>query len=207
MLAVAGRQPDGRVVVLRQEIVRSTHAHRQANMRLFADRAANLATQVILEATNEEFPDLNDESSAEKTDDQNSELSFQPALLQLNRATHLRSDPVAIAELESARATQYVILRGNRILVKQSSLSPELALLSGDEMRDLTGGKSTRATFLGIVATEQHQQEHAIFGVDLLEDGDNVDSDDSKSMLDKNLCLVDTRTTAPLFSPLHNELA
>ena len=204
VVAVAGRQPDGRVVVLRQEIVRSTHAHRQTNMRYFANRAAKLATQVVLDGMMD--PLLSNESLITETtiSTKDKPSCSSSVLLQLDRATHLRSDPVALAELEQSDTTRYVVVQGNRILVlRQSSASAmELALLNGDEMRNVTRRKRTRTTFLGIVTEEARQ--YAAFGMDVLDDDD---SGDDKTLGSGTLSLVDTRTTAPLFTPLHNELA
>jgi len=189
VLAVAGRNSDGTVSVLRQEVIRSDHADRERNMRLFADKAANMATQVVTGAP----------LVAEEEDDNNEPKPEPAKALQLDRATHLRSDPEALAALEHDSSVRYVILKGNQILAASPT---ELALLNSDEMKEVVETKKTQSTFLGILSQEP---KHAVFGIDLLEDTN--DNDTAIIGSNRNLSLVDTRTTAPLFSPIHNELA
>jgi len=229
VLAVAGRDPtDGTVSVLRQEVVRSQpKADRQDNMRLFADRAAALATEVVTAARENEAmgpsaehannDDGNNQSSSgssssssSSSDDDQYHPPPQPSrALLLDRATHLRSDPEALAALERDPArVWYVILKGNQILVQSTGAPDKLALLNGDEMKEWTQNRETRKTFLGILS---EKPKRAVFGIDLLDDDKSGDDDwtsrSTSSSNNNSLSFVDTRTTAPLFGAIENELA
>lgn len=174
VLAVAGKGPDGIVKVLRQEIVWSKHADRERNMRLFADSAADIATEVI---------------TGSKVD--SAELLKPMDALKLDRATHLRSQAEALAALEPE--AKYVILKGTQILVRSTT---NLALLSQDDI--ITIGGEQRKTFLGLLSGDE--KPTPVFGIDLLEGHD-------ETALPPTTMFVDTRTTAPLFSSIENELA
>lgn len=186
VVAVAGRQPDGSFAVLRQEIIRSKHADREHNMRRFADAAADITTE-LLTGTKIETAELDNNSISTAP-------YYEPAkALMLDRATHLRSNAEALASLERD-AVKYVMLHGNQVLVKSAT---ELALLNNDELNTITKGKKHRKTFLGLLSGEP---KTAIFGVDLVDNGD-------ENLPDSAMAFVDTRTTAPLFVSIENELA
>jgi NAD+ diphosphatase len=176
VISVAGKDAQGHVSVLCQEVIHSPHANREANMRLFSDAAANLATQVVSGL------------SIPKNSIDAQELA---KALRLDRATHLRSDPLALAALKST--AKYVVLNGTVILVNSIS---ELALLSHDQAQSIPGEK--RETFLGILS----DTGTAVFGIDLLDT--NMES---TVPLVEGTSFVDTRTSAPLFSSIENELA
>ena len=172
VMSVAGKDAEGKVSVLRQEVIRSPHANRETNMRVFANFAADLATEVVT--------GVPAETDAPETAE---------ALL-LDRATHLRSDPDALSALEST--AKYVVLKGTEILIKSES---ELALLSQAHIQAIKGEK--RQTFLGILS----DTGTAVFGVDLLDD------DNEAAAAFEGAEFVNTRTNAPLFSTIENELA
>ena len=188
VISVAGKDGQGNVSVLRQEIIRSsaqgssptsrstTHTTREANMRLFADAAANVATQVV--------------TGVETVEPQTHVPETAKALF-LDRATHLRSDHEALAALESTAS--YVVLKGTEILTKSAS---ELALLSQPDIQAIKGEK--RQTFLGLLS----DTGTAVFGVDLL----SKDTEGIEAAFN-DASFVDTRTSAPLFSRIENELA
>lgn len=182
VVAVAGKGADGSVTVLRQEVIRSDHADRERNMRLFADAAADLVTELV---TGTKVKAAAADSSAS---------SYTPSKsLFLDRATHLRSNGEALAALEQ-ESVGYVVLQGNRIVVKSDAV---LALLNHDEMLVTTAGKEYRKTFLGILSGEP---KTAIFGIDLLGGGE-------VRLPESSMSFVDTRSTAPGFVPIENELA
>lgn len=174
VLAVAGRGTDGVVKLLRQVVIRSTHADRERNMRLFADSAADMATEVVTGSKIQQ------------------EALYEPAkALNLDRATHLRTNAEALAALEEG--ANYVILKGTQILVRSTT---QLALLVHKELLPIGG--TQRKTFLGMLSGEGKQTP--VFGVDLLEGVD-------EAALPPHSSFVDTRTTAPLFPSIENELA
>jgi NAD+ diphosphatase len=173
VLSVAGKGADGKVTVIRQEVIRSLHADREKNMRLFADSAANIATEVV------------SGSAIQEADDG---IEIAQALL-LDRATHLRGDAQALSGMEPT--AKYVLLKGQEILTKSNT---ELALLSQNDVQAL-GCENSRQTFLGLLS----DTGTAVFGIDLLAE-DEVTAPSGTSF-------VNTRTTAPLFSSIENELA
>lgn len=176
VISVAGKDDRGMVSVLHQEIIRSASHTREANMRLFADAAANVATQVV---------------TGGKIVQQTTHTPEPAQALLLDRATHLRSDPDALTALEPT--ARYVVLKGTEILTKSVS---ELALLSQADIQAIEGEK--RQTFLGILS----DTGTAVFGVDLL----STDKEAIEAAL-TDASFVDTRTSAPLFSRIENELA
>lgn len=181
VLAIAGRDKDGSVSVLQQKIVRSDHANRVLNMHTFANEAANLATSVITNISVDNNIGIN---------------MFEPSkALKLDRATNLRSKTEVLLSMQKEAA--FVVLDGSKILVRHGI---ELALIDEKTLFEVFGvHKRQRLTFLGIKKDENHQQP--IFGIDLLES--NIDI----QHLGPDLSFVDTRTTAPLFNPLDNEIA
>ena len=200
VLAVAGRKDDGTVDVLEQKVIRSDHADRERNMRLFADSAADMATEIVTGGTTK--------LEGAERHNSSSEATYKPSTaLLLDRAAHLRTNDNALASVEKAGA-KYIVLRGNRILVKSSAT--DLALLDNNEIKGFVdGGTEVRKSFLGMLQPEE-EPKTAIFGIDLLGDDDDdndvllPDNDDDNTSM---MSFVDTRTTAPLFVPIENELA
>ena len=187
-IAVAKRDKDsGEVSVVKQDIVRSPHNNRETNMRLFADAAANLALEAVQEHSNISTDNID----ANGPLGDGSEYHF-------DRATKLRSDPEALTKL--ARNAKYIVLRGGQSLFGNGW---ELKFLSFDEIQSLCNatGADVKTTFLGVL-----DEKEAYFGADLL-DG----NDDSIHALfendDEGAHFTDTRTGAPLLSPVHNEIA
>jgi NAD+ diphosphatase len=158
---------------LEQRVIESPHADRVANMRRFADAAAEMATEVIVK-----------EYGLELIDD-----SLHPVSLRLDRAVHLRSEPEALADLEPQAL--YLILSGHEILVDEANIH-QLSMLTHDSVRHLQGN----LTFLGLLKNNSKEHRTPVFSLDLPEKVPLV-----------GYCYIDTRTGAPLFEPLHNELA
>jgi NAD+ diphosphatase len=186
-VAVAARnETTGKVSIAAQTIVRSPTNDRKHNMRLFADAAAELALSVV-----------DPEAAAE----QENKEEFEPSqALQLDRATHMRSDKAA--QEAAAEKAVYVVLRGdkNRILVDTEN---QLALLSNDQALQLFVGLRHSTTFLGLLGP---QQKTPVFGMDVWLSGDENHLSAYSSTV-SSYSFADTRTTAPLFSPVDNELA
>ena len=179
VIAIAAKGRNGKVDVVEQQVIRShSKAHRQDNMRYFANQAATLATRVI---------------TGEKDRPESSiEAEKEPPML--DRATHLRSDTTS---LEVADDALFVILQGRQILVRSDTPQTKLALLTQKDVSttiEKHGGH--RKTFLGLL----HGKTPA-FGIDLLDDLD------ARFTHSPTTTFVDTRTTAPLLEPLENEIA
>lgn len=178
VLAVAGKDPqNGQVSLLDQTVVRSNHANREGNMRLFADAAADLATGVI-----QLQHGIQDNRAAAAPKDNGSSL---------DRATHLRSNEAALKQLEPH--AKYVVLRGNQILADVNDTTKP-HFLAMDEVKKYFGDRKTQLTFLGKLTDGT-----PYFGIDIIADDGDDNSSDSE--------FIDTRTSAPLFSPIDNELA
>jgi NAD+ diphosphatase len=187
VVAIAGRDSkDGIVKVLRQEVLRSNHNDRVSNMKFFAESAAKMATEVIGQHQPHQS---NDDTISTSTSLSKSEL------LRIDRATKIRGDPEKLLELE--KYAKFVIVSGPRVLV-QSASPTTLATLDYSEKQQLLGEARKRQSFLGLLS------QNAVFGIDLLEDKHDKIVD---KMAHENYVFVDTRTTAPLFSSLDNELA
>jgi NAD+ diphosphatase len=182
VVSIAGRDPsDGSVSVIKQKLIRSNHANRQLNMKLFADAAADLATAVIEQS---------------KADGSYKEDDFHPSKnIHLDRSTHLRSNKDTLELLR--KEAKYVVLRGNKILVKDNI---KLALLDQEQLRQEMGNDCQhQTTFLGIIKGSGN--DTPVFGIDIVVSNKDITSHDPL------FAYVDTRTTAPLFDVLDNELA
>ena len=186
VVAVAGKGSDGKARVLSQEVIHSHTANREENMRYFADEAALLMSDIIEKGHGAS------ESIHVSTSPKEAEA------LQLDRATHLRSDSLILAELE--KKAKFVALRGNKILVKErdDEISVlRLALLEHSDLHTL-GGKEHRKTFLGLMSGVP------VFGVDIVVENGTNDEFPSP----EGTTFVVTRSNAPLLTEdLENELA
>jgi NAD+ diphosphatase len=193
VIAIAGRDEKGAISVLQQRVIRSSHANREVNMRQFADAAAELATQVVASESK-------DQALASSSQFHNPPLeSSNVSVRHLDRSSHLRSDPIALSNLETTAI--YVILHGNDMLIKSDT---ELALLSQEQLQKLPGDK--HISFLGIISDSQTP----VFGVDLRD----CSSDTVRELIQASdngngprTSWINTRTGAPLLSPLENQLA
>ena len=184
--------------VLKQTLVRSTHANREKNMRLFADAAADLLVNVM----EEEKGNVNDENI---TNEKEEEIAPSSKII-LDRATKLRSDEETLTKLEKSSAARYVIVQKGNILLRSPT---ELAMLSYEEIKphlksNNMNNNSTsipnQQTFLGLLSDKS---KTPIFGIDILDDNDG----EINSLFGGGYYFDDTRTSAPLLPPLENELA
>ena len=215
VVAVAARNPStGAVELVQQQIVESASADRQGNMRWFADQAAALALTAVLQLHGSD------------TEDPPLPLSLPPLAAAdsaklnvplLDRATHMRTDSVALAAL--APAALYLVLHKNLALFGNvpdsgtsngnNSVSQDrrLAFLPLDQVERVcaTTGAKKQTTFLGLLDGQQ-----AVFGVDLLlQDNESATTiqqaihnvQQGNDFEDRATVFQDTRTVAPLLSP------
>ena len=118
--------------LLAQHTIRSTHANREVNMRLFADRAATWASDTI------GLPLVS--TTARST-------AFDPALpsgpttkapteapRHLDRATHLRTDPDALKTMQESEDARFVVLNGKSTECLFWATNSHLALLSKSQL-------------------------------------------------------------------------
>ena len=193
VLAVAGRKGDGDVHILTQKIVRSTHANRQANMRLFADCAAELCT----EALTDNNPSLNVAKVARDTIAMNlaSDSGSNYSGMHLDRSSQLRSDAEQMDRLYKDTNALHIVIRGNDEVM--FATQTELALPTLETIIQnggIEGQALERRTFLGRLGHAQTP----VFAIFL-----------PKSTLysDEDSYFASTRAHAPMLDSLYNELA
>ena len=173
-------------------------------MRLFADAAADLLSDIISKETkNRDDLKLWNETNQQddSAENENSDESNEKDSVILDRATKLRSDPQALKEMELH--AKYLIIQKNEILVRSSH---ELAMLSHEEISHLKENPSNNMTFLGILSDtkKSSQTTTPIFGIDIHEDN-NINN--IETITSNGSYFVNTRTGAPLLPKLENELA
>ena len=198
VLAVAGRRSgQDDVEILAQKLVLSTHGDREINMRLYADAAAELCVEAMnianpsIEMTTEQ-PDTHQEVQSTNVTDK----------LYLDRSSHLRSDAEVMKELYNRSDAQHVIVKGASEVLFGSGDQLSLPTLEQPflgtlfETDDAKKEALENRTFLGRLGDEQTP----LFAMYLPEDT-NVSSDSNSSYF------ANTRSRAPMLSPLHNEIA
>ena len=195
VLSIAGKTNDAsnsdgeNVKILKQTLIHSTHADREKNMRQFADAAANLLADVIKEEEDTINTPVN-------------EQDLSPKITTIDRATHLRSESKQITELESSSEARFIFVRNGDILVQSSN---ELALLPSDVVAQMKRkSENYTQTFLGLLTDES---KTPIFGIDIIGESDNQEKSQLHDFDVEGCYFVNTRTSAPLFNKLHNELA
>ena len=148
VISVAGKSSDGGIVeLLRQVVVRSSHANREANMNMFADAAASLLTDIISESN----PACRDATK-------------QTADCRFDRATKLRAEAPALAKLNH---TRFVCMHQNSVLVSSGAGDGlELALLSASELASIQGPAQIETAFLGTL------DGNPLFSADILGEAD-----------------------------------
>ena len=178
VLSVAGKLEDGGIELLKQKVVVSPHNDRQKNMRMFADAAAELVTEVLTGDCSQNT--LKSEYSKETR-------------VVLDRQTHLRTSDKDLAELEPF--AKYIVVKENEMLLESSS---DLAFLSHTDIKNLKNEKNS-VTFLGRL-TDQYNTP--VFAIDIRDEEEN----ETKSLFERFM-FSDVRTSAPILNSLHNELA
>lgn len=174
----AGEPPDGSEAakVVRHRVIHSAHANRTGNMALFAESAAEIALQVILEREegcdpvgSVEAVTLEAPTTVSLPEERKSTVvSLAQSLPHLDRATHLRSQTDVLEQLAAAPQTRYVALRRTASLFRApkeekghpAALLPhddhqprELAYLSRSELDSLcrSTGWTPLISFLGLL--------------------------------------------------------
>lgn len=144
VIAIAGRRErDGSIELLAQETIRSPHAHREKNMRLFADGAATLAADTLGIPIHDDNMGIN----VEENDGGGSTL---------DRATHLRTNPEQLATLEASPAAKFVLIQDSTeclfaINDDGGSGGERLALLKKSQLPPITTSKTSQhSSFLGL---------------------------------------------------------
>jgi NADH pyrophosphatase NudC (nudix superfamily) len=199
VVAIAGRDPqNGQVTLLHQQVIRSSHANRQQNMLEFADAAAEALLRVVTAqhpatATTITGTDAAAKPcSSQKNHQQDASIiGGGDAVLVLDRATHLRSNGPALAEIELQTSTKYLLLHQNKVYCNGDASGPVHVGLG--DMEDLLRGKEYRKSFLGV-----QSDGSALFSLDIL-DKEFALTTTTTNPLSSSLW-VDTRTGAPLFS-------
>ena len=178
---------NGTVSIIRQDVIRSPHNDRQLNMRIFADAAAKLALDAVREDL---VGEINASIEAARPGD--------GANYHFDRATKLRADTEKLSRV--AENAKYIILRGGESLFGDGW---ELKFFNHNEVQSLCNatGAQAKTTFLGVL-----DGKDAFFGADLV-GGNDYSIRDIFAKDDDGTHFSDTRTGAPLLSPLHNELA
>lgn len=198
VLAIAGRrngQDDAEI--LAQKVVHSTHGDRELNMRLYADAAAELTIEAMkianpsLAATTAE-----EEVHSKETDN-----------LYLDRSSHLRNDKDVMQELYNGPDAQHVIVKGTSEVMFTSDAQlhlPTLDHLHSDASLEAmfeSDSKKREAlenrTFLGRLNDEQTP----LFALFLPENTTSANEASSSTYF------ANTRSRAPMLSPLDNEIA
>lgn len=224
-ITVAGRDGQtGKATVLAQTVVRSTHANRAENMRLFADAAATLAVETVLGM--DEGGDFGDDDD-DGTLTSHNNRSTPPHEGEgagaggpwLDRATHLRADEEALRGLEGHPNARCVVLLDSKECLMSTSDDgvhlPRLALLplrtvlasplstsfsSPTAEDDDDGPRAAPTTFLGL-----NPQGHPIFAVDITRDNHRHVLTSPEGVT--GVQFKNTRMQAPLLPPHENELA
>ena len=187
VIAIAAKQPNGQVTLVEQQIVESSTALRQENMRLFADEAAKLAYKVVVGRENDND---NDHPPTTSTDWNDSDTTSKPTTTttssssshgncqkpHFDRATHVRGDTDKLKQLASV--AHYVVLYGNLALFQTPDTSSpsthnnshhrQLYFLNQQEIQTVVtslGGVRQEISFLGLL-----NDTLPIFSVDLLLD-------------------------------------
>jgi NAD+ diphosphatase len=187
VVAVAGRNSTGTAEILAQSVVRSEHANRRENMRLFADYAAELAVETILGETSKIHQT---ENGAEAE-----------AGLWLDRATHLRTDKEALRQLEEQSGAQCVVLLESRECLMTSHDSGTrygIVLLPLNKL--LLSLSNLPRSFLGL-----DPDKNPIFMVDVTRQ--QWDDYTASANIPEDAQFENTRTHAPLLPSHENELA
>lgn len=184
VLALAGRNKDGDVVILGQKIIRSTHANREENMRLFADSAAGLCLETLGHSY----------TSVGESNDTNANNSLDSCMGFLDRSSHLRNNADEMRKLNSDPNAVHVVVRGTDEVM--FSTPTELAFPTLSNL--IEGGTIDKEalklrTFLGRLGPSQTPVYAIFLNKDTTYNGGGY--------------FATIRSHAPMLKPLHNELA
>lgn len=206
VLSVAGRHSVGSdsstspVQLLDQKLIRSPNNNREGNMRLFADAAADLLTNII-EAEHGIVTENTSPTESKSTEGEaqtNKGTTGDKVIL--DRSTKFRTDEAALNEMKAS--AKYVVVRGNEMLFRSPT---ELALLSYEGLTLKYDPKLTTQTFLGRLSDEP---QTPLFSIDVVdEDAEDEDFAFVNDATDAEYFYANVRTNAPLLKRLENEIA
>mmetsp|Transcript_27018 Transcript_27018/g.64526 ORF Transcript_27018/g.64526 Transcript_27018/m.64526 type:complete len:529 (-) Transcript_27018:21-1607(-) len=198
--------------LLAQTVIRSDHANRSKNMKLFANEAAKLAIETIGIAVATTTDDDDENKDLENTSNAPTSAS---AGLWLDRATHLRTNDEALQALEERPDAKCVVIKnsneclmttakeeGGGITVALVPLSTIVELLS--KLPSSSSSSSSRfplpKSFLGL-----DPNRSPIYVVDV-NDKTNSDVIDGLAVQASDSGFENIRTHAPLLVAHENEL-
>ena len=204
VIAIAGRNTNGEVQVLDQTTIPSLHANRHENMRMFANAAAELCTKVLAADTASLY-----DTSTQST------ITTTPTL---DRCTLLRGNVAHLRSMET-KARYIVIVGGSQVLARSAT---EPAILSYDQAQRLQEGfpDKVQQSFLGRMTARDEDKDTPstsyYFSLGMVDS--NVEEINAvlqncastaaaEHHHDMTFSLLPTRTSAPLFSPAHNQIA
>lgn len=205
VLAIAGRrsgQDDAEI--LAQKVVYSTHGDRELNMRLYADAAADLCVEAMKIAN----PSLAMTAVEQVTHHLQSSPNNLTKELFLDRSSHLRNDTEVMKELYNRSDAQHVVVKGASEVLFESD--NQLFLPTMEHVQNYTILEALfntddakkealeNRTFLGRLGDEQTP----LFAMFLPED-----TNASSGSHNSSLHFANTKSRAPMLSPLHNEIA
>ena len=191
VLAVSGKQTDSEPELLAQTIIYSDTADREANMRLYADSAAELLCSEVLSRKPSDAG-MHDES----VDNTATTEKYQDCF---DRSSHLRSDELVMNEMLNDANAIHVVLRGtDQVLFSSKDLLclPTYADLNEDctpLLNDIQDAMLKRI-FVGRLGSSQTP----IFALALSGDAE-VQSNEAH--------FANPRSHGAFLNPLHNELA
>lgn len=191
VLAVAGRKGNGgEIEILAQKIIRSSHANREENMRLFADSAAELCIEAMSMAS----PDVSLASSKSENLNTDDAGNINGGIY-LDRSSHLRSDAVKMQGFYDDVNALNVIIRGTDEVLFSTPTELALPTLANIIDDGSIGGDLLRMrTFLGRLGPNQTP----VFAIFLPKDTTYTSQDGYFAV---------TRSRAPMLLSVHNELA
>jgi NAD+ diphosphatase len=191
-IAIAGKDElTGEAKILSTTVVHSTHANRAANMRHFADAAADFAVETIMGKVHE-----NDDE-----EDRNNE-SMEVDGPWLNRRTLWRTDPAMLQSVETRSTASCVVLLDSTECLMSTSpddgSNPNLARIPINVVLSWEDENAFPRTFLGTCP-----MGNPIFSIDVTRD----DLPTISTLQEGGFTFQNTRTHAPLLPPQDNELA
>mmetsp|Transcript_27017 Transcript_27017/g.64525 ORF Transcript_27017/g.64525 Transcript_27017/m.64525 type:complete len:534 (-) Transcript_27017:86-1687(-) len=212
-----GKGPLAAAELLAQTVIRSDHANRSKNMKLFANEAAKLAIETIgIKTTTTTTTKTDDDGENKHLENTSKATTSASAGLWLDRATHLRTNDEALQTLEERPDAKCVVIKnsneclmttakekGGGITVALVPLSTIVELLSKSSSSSSSSSSSKfplPKSFLGL-----NPNGSPIYVVDV-NDKTNSDVIDGLVVQNSDSGFENIRTHAPLLVAHENEL-
>ena len=204
VLAIAGRKSgQDEVELLAQKVIYSSHGDRELNMRLYADAAAELCVEAMRIAD----PSItrSESSVVEQSANIDDKQSTFTGNLYLDRSSHLRSDPEAMKDFNNRPDAHHVVIKGTSEVLFGSDNQLSLPTMNDPHLQSLFESDDTKAeafdqrTFLGRLGHDQTP----LFALFVPEETNSC----SHGSTNGTPYFANTRSRAPMLSPLHNEIA